>query len=211
MNMSNQLFIKLDLQFWMHTALKEYLCSAYGDQFIDLDIDLIMGKYISIIFFGMTIKGSCLCGGVEFQFEEAVGPFEICHCNRCRKLSGAQGMPALGVSSKGFRFNQGQDLIQTYTAPILYQAPAYHAFFCKNCGSPLPSPATSEDWLEVPAGLLDDDPGIHPDKHIFIEFVPAWDEIKDPLPKFDVSRLYQARYGVELPDEFELRSHYEPE
>jgi hypothetical protein len=35
------------------------------------------------------IKGSCLCGGVRFELDRAAGPFEICHCNRCRKVSGS--------------------------------------------------------------------------------------------------------------------------
>ncbi len=155
------------------------------------------------------MKGSCLCGSVEFQFEQVVGPFEICHCNRCRKLSGAQGIPAVGISSEGFVFNKGQDLIQTYEAPILYEGPAYHSFFCRNCGSPLPPPNPSGEWLEVPAGLLDDDPGLKPDKHIFTEFVPTWDEISDGLPEYDVKRLYQERYDKDLPDDFKLKSHYE--
>ncbi|MFT4713730.1 MAG: hypothetical protein ACJAXW_002696 [Candidatus Azotimanducaceae bacterium] len=38
----------------------------------------------------MTIHGSCLYGSVRFVFEEAARPFEIWHCNRCRKLTGAQ-------------------------------------------------------------------------------------------------------------------------
>ena len=37
----------------------------------------------------MTITGSCLCGGVRFEVDRVVGPFELCHCNRCRKVSGS--------------------------------------------------------------------------------------------------------------------------
>jgi len=35
------------------------------------------------------IPGSCLCGGVRFAIAKAVGPFELCHCRRCRKSSGS--------------------------------------------------------------------------------------------------------------------------
>src|SRR4051812_13931017 len=32
------------------------------------------------------VQGSCLCGEVKFEVSEVVGPFELCHCNRCRKV-----------------------------------------------------------------------------------------------------------------------------
>ena len=35
------------------------------------------------------IKGSCLCGGVKFEIRGSKGPFELCHCNRCRKATGS--------------------------------------------------------------------------------------------------------------------------
>ncbi|MFT5012829.1 MAG: hypothetical protein ACI9HA_001484 [Dinoroseobacter sp.] len=38
-----------------------------------------------------VIHGSCLCGSVRFEIDRAEGPFEIRHCNRCRKLSGGPG------------------------------------------------------------------------------------------------------------------------
>lgn len=156
----------------------------------------------------MTIRGSCLCGRVTFQFESALGPFEICHCHRCRKLSGGQGLPALTVSADGYEITAGRDAIKTYAAPVLYNPPAYHAHFCADCGSPLPPPDPEGEELEVPAGLLDDNPGIKPDKHIFVEFLPGWDQITDGLPEYDVHRLAESR-GVELPSDFRLKSHNE--
>jgi len=43
------------------------------------------------------IRGSCLCGGVKFEITRAVGPFELCHCARCRKASGSAFVAGLGV------------------------------------------------------------------------------------------------------------------
>ncbi|MCZ6459403.1 MAG: aldehyde-activating protein, partial [Gammaproteobacteria bacterium] len=34
-------------------------------------------------------KGQCLCGAVAFEVEEIIGPFELCHCTRCRKSTGS--------------------------------------------------------------------------------------------------------------------------
>ncbi|MFT5208874.1 MAG: hypothetical protein ACI9CE_000591 [Flavobacterium sp.] len=157
----------------------------------------------------MTIHGSCLCGAVRFQFERAIGPFEICHCNRCRKVSGGQGMPSILVPSTAYKMTHGKEMLSSYEAPLLYGPPAYQNYFCFTCGSPVPSPHPSADMLEVPAGLLDEDPGMKPDKHIFVEFIPAWDRITDDLPQYDLKRLVRERQGLDLADDFKLWTHYD--
>ncbi len=154
------------------------------------------------------IHGSCLCGSVIFEISKAVGPFEICHCNRCRKVSGSNDMAAIGVLGADYQLTAGADLIRTYQAPILYEGPPYETYFCISCGSPTPPPSPSE-FFEIPAGLLDSDPGIKPDKHIFVEFTPDWDSISDTLPQYTIRQLYEFRHGKSLPDEFKVKSHYD--
>jgi hypothetical protein len=139
------------------------------------------------------ISGSCLCGGVRFEVARVVGPFELCHCGRCRKASGAAFVAGLGVRSEDFRLLQGRELISTYAAPILESPPPYRTFFCSRCGSPVPNPDPHGEWFEIPAGVLDDDPQLRPDKHIFVELKPPWVEITDDLPQYDKSRLYALR------------------
>lgn len=139
------------------------------------------------------IKGSCLCGSVEFEIEKAVGPFELCHCSRCRKVSGSAFVSGLGVRTEDFRLIQGRELIQTYEAPIIENPPAYKTCFCTRCGSPVPDPDPESDWFEIPAGLLDGDPGRHPDKHIFIEDKSEWFIIIDDLPQFTKDNLIALR------------------
>ena len=128
------------------------------------------------------IRGSCLCGGVRFEIDRAAGPFELCHCNRCRKASGSAFVAGLQVRREDFRFVQGQELIKTYAAPIREAAPAYGTCFCERCGSPLPTPYTDAPWFQVPAGALDDDPQLRPDKHIYAEVKAPWFTIMDELP-----------------------------
>ena len=158
----------------------------------------------------MTIRGSCLCGGVTFEVDRVPGPMEICHCNRCRKVSGGASLVAIGVAVKDFRLLTGKELIKSYAAPILYQPPAYRTFFCSNCGSPVPDPEPEGEWFEIAAGVLDDDPGIRPDKHIFVELTPAWDTLADNLPKYTLPELHKLRTGESLPSGFILRRHRRP-
>ncbi len=157
----------------------------------------------------MAIRGSCLCGGVRFSVQEVIGPFEICHCNRCRKVSGSNSMAAVGVNAAGFKMETGHDLIRAYTAPVLVRPPPYQVHFCGRCGSPVPPPEPTTSWFEIPAGLLDDDPGLKPDKHIFVEFAPPWDEIEGDLPRYTVRDLARERYGRELPEDYRYPTHYD--
>jgi hypothetical protein len=157
----------------------------------------------------MAIRGSCLCGGVRFEIDQAVGPFEICHCNRCRKVSGSSGMAAIGVRTRDYRLLCGDALIRVYDAPVLNEPPAYRCHFCSTCGSPVPDPHPSGDWFEIPAGLLDDDPGIKPDKHIFVELLPPWDSITDGLPALTVRELLRERYGREPAADYRPRTHHD--
>jgi hypothetical protein len=154
------------------------------------------------------IRGSCLCGAVNFRLLKAVGPFEMCHCNRCRKKSGSSNLSMIGVVAEDYQLLCGKEQICSYSAPILYTAPAYTSYFCKICGSPTP-PDVVSDFFEIPAGLLDDSPGIKPDRHIFTEFTPEWDQISDELPQYTLKQLYRLRHGKELPAKTKIKSHYD--
>lgn len=156
------------------------------------------------------IRGSCLCGGVTFEVRTMPGPFELCHCNRCRKVSGAASLPGVGIRAEEYHLLSGRELIRSYSAPILYAEPAYRTYFCGTCGSPVPADDVHEGSMEIPAGLLDDDPGIRPDKHIFVELVPSWDRIRDGLPEYTIRDLIREREQRELPDDFQIRRHRMP-
>jgi len=142
-----------------------------------------------------AIRGGCLCGGVRFEVDQAVGPFELCHCSRCRKASGSAFVAGLGVQVRDFRLLSGAELIRTYQAPIRERPPPYRVAFCLRCGSPVPDPPKGATWLEVPAGLFDDDPQLRPDRHIFVECKSPWFEISDSLPRVTKRELAELRRG----------------
>ena len=153
------------------------------------------------------IHGSCLCGAVRFEFTKAAGPFELCHCRRCRKSTGSAFSPGLYVRVEDYRLVEGKELITNYEAPILREPPAYRVSFCSRCGSPVPNPAPAEkrsrgrsEMLEIAAGLLDDDPGMKPDKHIFVEVKSPWFEIADDLPQYDLPGLIALRSKTKMPE-----------
>jgi hypothetical protein len=141
------------------------------------------------------IRGSCLCGGVKFEFDRVAGPFELCHCNKCRKVTGSAYRAGLLVHGKDFRLIDGENLIKTFEAPFIEAPPAYRQSFCGRCGCPAPIPAHGDSWF-VPAGLLDDDPNVRPDKHIYVEFKAPWDTITDQLPQMTKPQIRAHRARV---------------
>jgi hypothetical protein len=130
---------------------------------------------------------------IRCEFTKPAGPFELCHCTRCRKVTGSTFFSGLYVRVEDFRLLEGKELITTYEAPILREPLAYRASFCGRCGSPVPNPGGGSGLVEIPAGPLDDDPGIKPDKHIFVELKSSWFEITDDLPQYDRPRLIALR------------------
>ena len=48
---------------------------------------------------------------------------------------------------------------------------------------------------QIAAGLFDDDFGIRPDKHIFVDFMPAWDDLQRELPAYTRRQIYELRTG----------------
>lgn len=93
------------------------------------------------------IRGGCLCGGVRFEIARARGPFELCHCTRCRKASGSAFVPWLWALREDFRLLQGEELIRRYEAPLRDKPPPYRTSFCGRCGSPVPDPKSEAPWL----------------------------------------------------------------
>lgn len=141
------------------------------------------------------IRGSCLCGGVQFEACKVQGPFEICHCSRCRKVTGSAFAAGVYVAREDFKWLQGEHLVRVYEAPIREAPPAYYSCFCSRCGSRVPDALSCAPLIELPAGCLDDDPGLRPELHIFAESKAPWFTIADGLPQMDRLALQKPRGG----------------
>src|SRR5262245_35233255 len=110
------------------------------------------------------IKGSCLCGAVRFEFDErSIVMIDNCHCSMCRKASGAAFGTSVMVPATEFRWVAGEESVSTYES-----SPGVHRAFCRVCGSRAPETQLRDrEHVFIPAGSLDDDPGIGPQINIF--------------------------------------------
>lgn len=141
------------------------------------------------------LQGACLCGGVRFEVTQVVGPLELCHCNRCRRLSGSAFFAGLVVATRGYRMSAGRELVRRFELPVREVAPGYASLFCSICGSPVPDPEPTGETFEIPVGLLDDDPGVRADRHIFVEHRAPWYDAHDGLPELDRAAVIRLRGG----------------
>ena len=125
------------------------------------------------------INGSCLCGQVAYQLDGGIQLINNCHCSMCRKAHGAAFGSFMHADLDGFRWVRGEELITNYSS-----SDGNSRAFCSRCGSNLPVLEEADNEVNIPAGTLDDDPGIRPVVHIFTASKAPWYEITDDIEQF---------------------------
>jgi len=127
-------------------------------------------------------RGSCLCNPVTYQFSGPEFVFQYCHCSRCRKFTGSAHAANIIIDPKQFEWLGGKEMVGRYEHP---EAKHYATCFCKRCGSSLPWLAKSGRSMVIPAGTLDDDPGIRPAQNIYWQDRAPWREEVGDLVHYD--------------------------
>ena len=122
------------------------------------------------------IRGSCLCNSVRWEIDGPLGNMSHCHCSICRKAHGAPFATYLSTDAANYRLVAGAQVITEHKcSPRLTRA------FCSTCGSVVPMMVGGR--AVIPAGCLDDDPGIRAEMHIFTASKAPWHAITDDLPQ----------------------------
>ena len=120
-------------------------------------------------------RGSCNCGGVSFEIDQAVSDVYMCHCSICRRATGSNGIAVVVVDNERFRWIDGESLISTWKKPDA----DWQGWFCRECGSPLPG-KNDEQRMFIPAGLVSQGGAAMTVKHhIWVDSKAGWDEIGD--------------------------------
>lgn len=127
------------------------------------------------------VRGSCACQAIAFRFESEPLYSRNCHCQRCRKARSAAYAANLFVPIGSVRFERGEELLRSFKPP---EAERFTQAFCATCGSPMPWDVPTRNATMIPMGSLDDDPGIRPTGHIFVDSKAPWFDITDDLPQF---------------------------
>lgn len=126
--------------------------------------------------------GSCLCEAVAFEFDDHLGRMGNCHCSRCRRARSSPHSTQLFVAMSSFRWVRGEDNVRQFKLP---DAEMFITSFCKTCASAMPTAFEDLGMAMVPAGALDQNPGIRPQAHIYVGSKAPWFEITDDLAQFE--------------------------
>ena len=125
-------------------------------------------------------RGSCLCGEVRFVLDGEPILARNCHCSRCRLARAAAHASNMLAPFDAIRITQGAERIASYKIP---DAQFFTQAFCTTCGGKTPRHDADRGIAVAALGTFDDDPGMHPQRHIFTGSKAPWFEITDGLPQ----------------------------
>jgi hypothetical protein len=129
-----------------------------------------------------TITGRCHCGAIRYEYTGALSNAVWCHCEDCRRVSGAPALAWVTMQLEQFRFTHG--------APHQYaSSPKVLRGSCSGCGCALTwRRETSSDTVDVTIATLDDPTLVKPAEHIWMSDAIPWDQPRDGLPQHPKER-----------------------
>jgi hypothetical protein len=129
-----------------------------------------------------TLTGRCLCSAIRYTCAAPLYPPTLCHCESCRRASGAHAVGWITVAADSLTFLAGE--------PRRFaSSPEVERTFCVNCGTPLTyRHANRPGEVDVTIGSLDAPDSVVPVDHIWMTDAPAWDRPADGLPQHPRTR-----------------------
>lgn len=128
-----------------------------------------------------TFEGGCLCGSVRYRATTPPIRGVICHCDMCRKHSGAPALAFVHFPVGSFEW--------VNAAPRWYRSsPFAERGFCPDCGSTLGMrEEVLGDRVQVSVGSLDEPDRVHVQDHVWTSSRVSWFDTCDSLPRFPQS------------------------
>jgi hypothetical protein len=126
------------------------------------------------------VKGSCLCGEIQFEVELIAGKVYSCHCSMCQRAHGAAFATQALADGNSLKFIKGEDKLTDYFSGGGFRA------FCSNCGSRLMNYAEDKgQYLSVAVSCIDNKEEIRPVANLCIESKPGWYQLSTDIPCYE--------------------------
>ena len=128
-------------------------------------------------------SGSCLCGAILYEVHGEVLNMWNCHCDHCRKITGAAFATNIFINADEMKVVQG--------APAIFQNKSdtgntMTRYFCRDCGSPLFNENSGRPGIRViRIGTIEDASFANPWCDLFISRALPYTPLDETLVKFD--------------------------
>lgn len=128
----------------------------------------------------MTYQGGCQCGAVRYEVSGEPQHVALCHCNDCRKSSGAPMVAWAAFADTQFKLVKGEPVTFNSSGSAMRS-------FCPKCGSGLYYRNTEflPGIVDIQSATLDDPDALPPSAHIQVAERLGWMETAHSLPLFD--------------------------
>ena len=131
-----------------------------------------------------SMKGGCMCGAVRYRLEQESDWVVFCHCDSCRRHTGAPVVVFLTFTPDQVSWTSG-------SRAHYESSPGRFRGFCRDCGTPLTwETSTAErEWIAIYVGTLDSPERFPPTEHVFCDEGLPWLGIEDGLKKYRGSKF----------------------
>lgn len=123
------------------------------------------------------ITGRCYCGARRFVGNRMPDGVTYCHCDDCKRVSGAPVAAFAAFGASDITFSPPLDSGVSITDGVT-------RWFCRSCGSSLAATyAYLPDQIYVSLGVIDQADALQPQHHAHAGNTLPWLHIHDDLPR----------------------------
>lgn len=122
--------------------------------------------------------GHCYCGAVTFEVSGQPVKVAHCHCDSCRRHSGAAMLTSAGFGLEQIQFPAKQPTRFTTDDAVTRS-------FCGRCGSSISYEREESEFVFVYIGIFDEPEKLVPQNHMMQSEKIEWLKIDDHLPWSD--------------------------
>jgi hypothetical protein len=129
-----------------------------------------------------TWSGGCLCGAVRYEAKGDGRDLCFCHCESCRRATGAVMVAWATFDRARFAVTRGQLAEYRSSAEVLRG-------FCAACGTSLTYCHEKRGHeIDIALATLDTPAALRPAAHIWVKDKLPWVALTDGLPEYETVR-----------------------
>ncbi len=133
-----------------------------------------------------TATGGCLCGKIRYAVATPLQNVIACHCNHCRKISGAGSSHNAAIPTSAMTITTGAPKMYADTAD---SGNRLNRFFCDDCGSSLYSRREKMPEMTIlKVGTLDDASGLKLAMNIWTGSALPWMHVDPAVEHYPGNR-----------------------